>query len=373
MSFLALIVQNVCRRPGRSFLTAIGVAIGVAAVVTLISLSSGFERSWGAAYDASAADLLVGKSTTRRPLPAPFSESMVAELRKLPEVGDAAGTFTDLLSIEDSPAMLVFGWEPKSFLWDHLTLLEGRWPADNDERTIALGSVAANMLAKAVGDTVQIEDQRFRVCGRFTSPSFSENGSVLMALHQMQAATAHGDYINFVTLRLKPGAAPNALDRVRAEVRDRFTGFSAETAGDLLHRNVAIQASKAMSLATSLVAFVIGGIGITNTVLMSVLERRHEIAILLALGWRRARVMKMIVSESTLLSVVGGVAGVALGVLTLRGLQWSSWFRGKIETDPSLWLLGSALLLSLCLGALCGLYPAWRGAQVPVIEGLYHE
>ena len=373
MSFFALVIQNVLRRPGRSLLTAIGIAVGVAAGVILISLAWGFERSWGAAYDASGADLLVGKNTTRRPLPTPFSGSTVTVLRQLPQVGDAAGVLTELLSIEDSPAVLVFGWEPNSFLWNHLSLLDGRWPKDSDERVVALGSVAADMLAKSVGDTVQIEESQYRVCGRFTSPSFSENGAAVMALRQLQAATSREDQINFVTLRLKPGAGPNALNQVRAEVRSRLSGFTAETSGDLLRRNVAIQAAKAMSLATSLVALVIGAIGITNTILMSVLERRHEIAVLLALGWRRARVMKMIVIESTLLSAVGGLTGVMLGVLTLRALQWSPWFRGKIDTDASLFLLASALLLSVCLGALCGLYPAWRGARVPVIEGLYHE
>jgi putative ABC transport system permease protein len=373
MSFVALVFHNVSRRPARSLLTAVGVAVGMAAVVVLVSLAWGFERTWAAGYNASGADLLVGKNTTRRPLPTPFSASTVAELKTLPHVAEAAGVLTELLSIEDAPALIVFGWEPRCFLWDHLTLLDGRWPHDSDERTVALGTVAADMLGKSVNDPVEIEGQEFRVCGRFTSPSFSENGAVLMSLRQAEAVTAREGQVNFAALRMKPGAGSAAQDELRATIRTRFPGLSAETSGELIRRNVAIQAANAMSLATSLVALVIGAVGITNTVLMSVLERRHEIAVLLALGWRRARVMRMIVTESTVLSTLGGLAGVAAGHFTLRALQWAPWFRGKIETDASAWLLCSALALSVCLGALCGLYPAWRGARLPVIEGLYHE
>jgi putative ABC transport system permease protein len=372
MSFLALVIHNLTRRPARSLLTAVGVAVGIAAIVVLFSLAWGFERTWGAAYNASGADLLVGKSSSRRLLPSPFSDSTVAELQSLPQVRAAAGVLAEMLSIEDVPALLVFGWEPGSFLWDHLTLLEGRWP-EAGERAVALGSVAADMLGKSLGDPVQIEEYEFRVCGRFTSPSFSENGAVLMAMHVMQDVTAREEEVNFVSLRLAADAGPAVVDEVRAQVRSRFRGLHAETSGEVVRRNLAIQAAKAMTLATSLVALLIGAVGISNTVLMSVLERRHEIAVLLALGWRRTRLMKMIVLESTLLSALGGATGILAGDLVLRALQWAPSFRGKLETEANGWLLLSALLLAAGLGALCGLYPAWRGSRVLVIEGLYHE
>jgi putative ABC transport system permease protein len=373
MSLFALVLDNVLRRPTRSLLTVIGVAVGIGAVVILLSLAWGFERSWSAAYAASGADLLVGKVSLGRPLPWPFPGSTAAELRKLPEVQDASGVLTELLSIEDAPAVIVFGWEPKSFLWNHLTLLEGRWPRDDDEHAVALGTVSADMLAKRVGDVVQIETNEYLVCGRFTSSSFSENGAVVMALGQLQSISAHEGQVNFVTLKLKSDAGQGALDDVRAEVHSRYSGFSAETSGEVVGRNVAIQAAKAMSLATSLVALVIGGLGITNTVLMSVMERRREIAVLMALGWRRARVIKVIVIESSLLSAVGGLIGAGTGFVMLRALQEAPWFRGKIETDASVWLLAAAMILSLCLGGLCGLYPAWWASRVSVVEGLRHE
>jgi putative ABC transport system permease protein len=373
MFFFSMALKNVLRRPGRSLLTILGVAIGIAAVVTLASIAWGFERSWTSAYHARGGDLLVGKLTTRRPLPTPFPEAIGADLKKLPQVEEAVGVLTDLISIEDASTIIVLGWEPKSFLWQHLNLIEGRWPADDDERAVALGSIASAMLNKSVGDTVQIEAYEFKVCGRFTSQALSENGAVLMSLRQLQIVTGRDGLVNFLTLKLRPGIGPGAAEQVDAWVHAHLNGFGAYTSGEVVDRNIAVQAAKAMSLATSLVALIVGAVGITNTVLMSVLERLHEIAVLLAVGWRRARVVKMILIESMLLSFVGGLAGVAIGVLALRLLQLAPWFRGKIETDAGAALLGSALLISMILGALGGLYPALRGSRMSVLEGLHHE
>jgi putative ABC transport system permease protein len=373
MLFLSIAIKNVLRRPGRSLLTIVGIAIGIAAVIALLSLAWGFERSWAGAYHARGADLLVGKITTRRPLPTPFEATIGSEIKKLPQVQEAAGVLTDLISIEDAPTMIVLGWEPNTFLWQHLTLVEGRWPANSDERMVALGSIAAEMLSKSVGDTIQIEALEFKVCGRFPSQAISENGAVLMSLRQLQAVTGREGMVNFLTLKLKSGIVPGAADQVAALVRARFSGFNAYTSNEVVDRNIAIQAAKALSLAISLVALLIGAVAITNTVLMSVLERLHEIAVLLAVGWQRTRVIKMILIESIMLSFVGGLVGIALGVLALRMLQIAPWFRGKIETEASVTLMGSVLLVSVILGAIGGLYPAWRGSRIPVVEGLHHE
>lgn len=373
MSFLTIALKNILRRPGRSFLTCIGIAVGIATIVTLFNLSQGFERTWVNAYSASRADLVVGRQSSHRPLPAPFSVDVARDLKKLNHVEEATGVLADLLSIEDAPTMLVFGWEPNSFLWDHLTLIEGRWPIAEEERAVALGSIASEMLHKSLNDTVQIEDFEYRVCAKFASESISENGAILMPLHQLQEATDRKDSINYVSLKLKPGSGSEAALQVRDAVRSRFKGFSAETTGEVIRRNIAVQAVKAMCLATSLVALVIGGVGIMNTVLMSVIERIQEIAILLAVGWRRSRIMKLILFESILLSFAGGIAGTALGYLALQSLQFASWFRGKIETNADTTSLVSALILSVALGALSGIYPAWRGSRTSAVEGLHHE
>jgi putative ABC transport system permease protein len=128
MRFLTVIFKNLLRRRTRSLLTVVGIAVGVAAVVTMTAIAWGFEKSWAKAYTARGTDLAVTKTTSKSPMPLPFDVTVGDELSKLPGVHSAAGILTDFMGIEESPGMIVFGWEPDSFLWEHLKLAEGRWP-----------------------------------------------------------------------------------------------------------------------------------------------------------------------------------------------------------------------------------------------------
>jgi putative ABC transport system permease protein len=373
MSFLDIALKNLIRRPMRSALTVVGIAIAIAAVVALTSLAWGFGRTWTSAYLARGTDLIVGKKSNQRPLPTPFSESVARGIEQLPEVAAASGTLGDLMSIEDAPALVVFGWPGDSFLWDHLTLREGRWPRTSDTRALALGAVAAELLSKHAGDTLQMEDESFTISAVFTSPAVSENGSVLMVLEDLQRITHQDGLVNMINVRLHPEAGVAALESARQAIQSTFPDLSAFSVGEVGDRNTAVQAAKAMSLATSAVALAVGVVGVTNTVLMSVFERLHDFAVLLAMGWRPRRIVKLVVLESALLSVSGCVAGIAAGLGVLAIVRSTPWVRGKIETDASVELLLTVLASTLVVGVLAGLYPAWVGARISPATGLRHE
>ncbi len=373
MLFLTVVLKNLLRRPARSLLTLAGIAIGVAAVVALTSVAWGFEGSWERAYAARGTDLIVTKVTSQSPMPAPFSESKRAELLRMPHVRQVNGLLSDLVSIEESPTVLVFGWEPGGFLWEHLHLVQGRWPADEKEKTAVLGVVAADILKKGVGSTVVVETGEYTVCGIFDSGALVENGAVILTLPQLQQVTENEGKVNFFNLRLDPGTTPAELEDLRAAIRARFPGFSAFTAGEVAQNNSAIRVAKAMSWATSLLALLVGAVGVMNTVLMSVFERTHEIGVLLAIGWRRSRIVRLILYESMVLSLSGGIAGSALGFAAVKLLQWSPILRGKIEGEVSPGLFAVALSVALGLGMLGGLYPAYRGSRLPPGEALRYE
>ncbi len=235
------------------------------------------------------------------------------------------------------------------------------------------GTVAADVLKKAVGSKVQIETTEFTVCGIFESSALVENGSLILPLRQLQEATERQGRVNFLNLKLKPGTTPAEVDRLRATIKERYPSFKAFAAGEVAQNNSAIQIAKAMSWATSIIALVVGAVGVTNTVLMSVFERTHEIGILLAIGWRRVRILRMILLESMLLSLVGGFVGIGFGFVTVRILQNTPLMRGKIEGYISTGLLGGALLIALALGILGGLYPACRGSRLHPRAALNYE
>jgi len=373
MIFVGVVGKNLLHRPTRSLLTITGIAIGIAAVVALSSIAWGFERSWERADSARGADLIVLKITTRDPMGAPFEAGMKDELLRLPRVVEASGLLSDLMSIEDAPPALVFGWELRGFLWKHLRLVEGRWPKDDADRAVVLGTVAASTMGKSVGSTIHIETEDYLVCGIFESEALIENGCVVMALPQLQRITDNAGKITYMYFKVAPGTTPGQLEQLRQTIKSRYDGFQALTSSEVARNNAAIQVAKAMSWATSLIALIVGAVGVMNTVLMSVFERTHEIGILLAIGWRRSRIVRMILYESTALSFVGGLAGIGLGFVAVKLLEALPWMRGKIEGEMSLELFAIAAGVALALGLLGGLYPAYRGSRLHPSEALRYE
>ncbi len=373
MSFLTLVFKNLLRRPTRSLLTMTGIAVGIAAVVALSSIAWGFQRSWEQAYAARGTDLIVTRITSRNPLPAPFEESIKGALLNLPHVQRVSGLLSDMVSIEDAPTVLVFGWERDGFLWGHLKLVSGRWPADDTEKVVVIGTVAAEVLRKSVGDAIHIENDDFTVCGTFDSAALVENGAIVMALRQMQRVMEYPGRVNFFNLKLAPDTTDQQVEELRQAIKSRLPGYNAFTGGEVAQNNTAIQAAKAMSWATSLIALVVGAVGVMNTMLMSVFERTHEIGVLLAIGWKRSRIVRLIVYESIAVSSVGGIEGILLGFVAVKLLQITPWIRGKIEGEISLQLFGLALVIALVLGVLGGLYPAYRGSRLHPSEALRHE
>ena len=134
-----------------------------------------------------------------------------------------------------------------------------------------------------------------------------------------------------------------------------------------------IQVSRAMAWMTSIVAVLIGGIGMLNTMLMSVMERVREIGILRAVGWRKSRVVGMVLGEALVLSLIGAFFGILGAVLLTRFLATLPRVNGFLtgEIAPSVMLQG--LGIAIIVGLLGGLYPAWRAARLLPTEAVRHE
>lgn len=371
MTLAGMVWRNLFRRRTRTLLTVLGISVGIAAVVALTGFARGLERGWRDAYEARGTDLVVTKITSRSPLPAPFEHAALREFLESPAIEASAGLLSDMMGIEDSPAVLVFGWELPSFLWEHLRFTDGRAPQGGAAREAALGKIAASSLGKKTGDPIQIEFEEFRVSGIFESPALVENGAVILPLEQMQAATGRAGKVNFLNLRLKERETGAA--EIKARLGRLHQGFSALDSAEVASRNSGIEIARAMSWATSLLALFVGMFGVTNTMLMSVFERVREIGILLAIGWRRRRVMAMILLESLFLSLLGGALGLAGGIAAATALGTSELLRGRLEAEIGPGLFLTAMGLSVALGLLAGIYPAWRASRLQPGEALRAE
>lgn len=364
MNIAGFAIGNLARRPARTLLTALSIALGVAAIVALTAIAWGFEASWQQASDARGADLIVTRQAYRNALPTPFVAAPVQQaVRELPQVAAAAALLSELQSIDDAPPMFVFGWESDSFLWQHLRLAGGRWPGP-DERALVLGSVAARVLGRAPGDTVMLDGQRFVVAGVYESAALIENGAAILPLRALQAMTDRPGKASVLSVRLAPGAGEAERQAVTERLRQAFPGFVALASADLVRSNAMVRIAKAMSGATMLIAGLVGALVVLNAMLINVQERTAEIGVLRAAGWRRGRVVRLVLLEAGVLAAAGGLLGVLLGMAGALALAQHELLQGRIDPIFTPGLLAAVLGFTLATGAAGGAYPAWRAARL---------
>jgi putative ABC transport system permease protein len=371
MNLVTMVWKNLWRRRVRTGLTLVGIAVGIAAVVALTGFARGLESGWRNTYEARGTDVVITKVASRSPVPTHFAQAALDDVVSSPPVTDSAGLLSDIMGIELAPTMFVFGWEFPSFLWDHLTIQEGRLPSGEGARELMLGALAARTLEKQVGDTVQVEFEQFTVVGVYQSAALVETGAIIMPLGDMQRATDRDGQVNFINVRLADPETSTA--RLRERLESLHPGFSALGSSEVASRNSGVEVAQAMSFATSLIALVVGAFGVTNTMLMSVFERTREIGILLAIGWKRWRVMSMILLESLLLALAGGALGTVGGLIAARMMEQIPLLRGRLQAEVSVELFVIAFVVATGLGCAAGLYPAWRAAQMQPSDALRAE
>ena len=360
MTFFDVITRGLTRRPVRTGLTLLGISVGIAAVVALIGLSRGLVTSWTAGLKERGTDIVV--NNMRGSLtPKPFPASTRDRIAHLPGVAATCMILVDLMSIENAELMIVSGREWGCFAWDNLKLVSGRMPNDQNERAVVLGTAAADILKKKVGDTVQIETEELAVVGIVNGGAFVENGSLVLSLPLLQQIMGNQNQISAIDVRVTPGTD---IQRLCAEINRLVPEAHADPAGEHIAGSEGYRVINAMSWGTSLLAVLVGVLGVTNTMLMSVFERKQEIAILLALGWRQSRIVRMILWESALLGFFGGIIGVLLGIIGVQLLKHAPALRGMLEPDLRANLVLEAVAIAVFVGVLSGLYPAWRSSRV---------
>ncbi len=363
MTFFTIVVRGLLRRPVRTGLTLVGISVGIAAVVALVGLASGYEKSIDKQLDVIGVDIVVSNMSGGF-LPKVFDASLQTRIAKLPGVAETTTVLMEMQSVEDAPMMMVSGREWGGFTWGKLNVIEGRMPRDGAERAVILGHMAAEVLKKKVGDTVQIDAEELPVVGIVDGRAVVENGAIMLSLQVLQEVTGNEGKVNFVDVRVTPNSTKEQVNQLCAQIKELFPEGRAMVAGEVVASSQGFRIARAMSWSTSLLAIIVGVLGVMNTMLMTVFERTHEIGILLAVGWTRARIVSMVLCESALLGLLGGLVGVAFGAFGIGILEHTTGVRGLLEPDISTNLLLVSVGIAVVVGVVSGLYPAWRSSRL---------
>ena len=192
----------------------------------------------------------------------------------------------------------------------------------------------------------------------------------MIPLRAAQRLFGQPNKVSFLSIWLED---PQQADVVIQKIETRFPTADVGKASEFVEDLSDMEMLRGGTWGIAALALVVGGLGMTNTMIMSVFERTREIGVLRAVGWRRQQVLSMIVRESMTLSAIGGLAGCVVGVAGGVLLNLSPIMQGFLQLEFSLGLFVQALGTAAVLGMVGGVYPAWRASNLQPVEALRYE
>lgn len=375
MTGMSMIYKNLMRRKIRTLLTVLGISIGVAAIVSLSALADGFQMGYTALISGSQADLVISQPNSFDLSMSAIDEALLTELAPMPEIDQISGMIQGYSEAEGQPFFFVFGYPEDSFVLSRYAIKSGvalNMPQAKSGRgrPLILGSAAAEVLKKSVGESLHIGGTVFRVIGIYETGDAMEDAGAVMLLKDAQELLGKPRQVSLFYIKLKD---PELRERLIQRVQRRFPDLSIGGARDLAEKTSSADFFNGYVWVISSLAIVIGGVGMMNSQLMSVFERTREIGVLRAIGWRKSKILGLIFGEALMVCLGGGVCGSLIGVLLIYALSASTTFFGvNLSTlRPQQFLTAFGVVIGL--GITGGLYPAWRAAQLHPIEALRYE
>ncbi len=279
---IGVVIANVLRRRGRTLLTASGIAVGVATIVALLALTSGLERRAGELVHLGRADLGVFQRNAADLTTSVLPLDLVQRLRRRPEVADATPIQLLVESIAGEPSAVVFGARPDGFLTERLVITRGR--ALGDDRSVLLGDGLARRLTLDPGATLNVAGRDLRVVGVYHAGiSFEDQGAVVTLPLAQRLAGRRPDEVSTIAVALRPQVKADVAEAaLRRALPSLQVIASPEEAARVGANSVLI--ANAVPILVAL-ALIVGGLGVANTMVMAVLERSRETALLAAVGW----------------------------------------------------------------------------------------
>ena len=399
MKFRSLIFKNISRNKSRSALAIFGIAIGVAAVIGLGLLAEGLPSSTQSALTAGAADFSVIAKTSGTEGPngqgGPvgsfggqelINQTKIGEIQQISGVGSAVGVLRTMTNLDNTTSTTTNSSSPGEANFQSMTTLIGidsnsismndivitnGSVYSNGANEIIIGKSAAERSNKTIGDTISISNQTFKVVGIYETGNFQDDGGIVMSLDKLQNLTNNTGEVSLILVKASNGADSDELaTAIQEQYPDELTTSSSLSGMDRMNQGLDVINTAVWAI--SLVAILVGGIIVVITMLKAVSERTREIGVLRAIGWTRQRIIKMIIGESILLSLIAIVVGLIVGIGIVEILGSTGMIPGLMPSfSVSLFVKGIGV--ALLLGIIGGIYPAYRASRLEPTEALRYD
>ncbi|WP_025324375.1 ABC transporter permease [Deferrisoma camini] len=385
MSYWKLVWKNLTRRRSRFVFTLSAIAVGIASVVTLLSLGTGLEAEIRKQADVLGANLVVTPRgwcayeqisvLTGESLPEAIPNDTVQAIERIGGL-EAVPYLTQRAVLHNQPVPLVGILPERMRAFKNWRVARGDYRLDGSH--VVVGSGISDKFRLAVGDTVRIRGQEFAVSGILEPVGNRDDLAVYMDLAVAQRLYGAGDKVSFVAVRV------DDIGRTDDYIAAIQSAADVDVVSDkqLLRSVLAIVGSVGNALQLiAAVAVLAACFGITNTMMTAIYERRREIGILGALGAGRGTVFSVFVGESAVYGLLGGIVGVVVGfafsyfAAPYIGQNEFTAFVGS-EQSVSVFDLGitiQALVFAVLVASLSGVYPALRAARLSPVEAIRYE
>jgi putative ABC transport system permease protein len=387
MTIPKLVLKNIIRRKGRFIFTLLGITIGIASFVTLLSLGGGLKKEIQKQASELGANLVVTPKgwcayeqvsvLTGEQLPEaiPFDEvKKISAIKGL----TAVPYLTERTAYKNNPVSVI-GILPETMRrFKNWETEQGKYFEAEDEKALVIGSGIARQFDLKPGDELTVKGQRFPIRGILKETGGKDDIAVYMPLVVAQKLYGVGDNVSFIAIKVDDIAK---IDVYILQIQET-SNVAVVSDKQLLKSVLSIVGTVSVTLQLiAAVAILAAAFGIINTMMTAISERKREIGILQALGAPQGTIFSIFFLESGCYGLLGGVIGVVSGLLFslaaspyISQNEFTSLIRGSELADAlDMQIIIGSLLFSVAVSLSSGLYPAWKAARLTPVEAISYE
>ncbi len=397
--YFNIAIKSIKTRTLRSFLTILGIVIGVFLIISLLSLSEGLKSTINQQLQAMGGEMIMvmpGSDMFSSMIfgGAKLQKEDIEAIQKAKDVDIVIGySYTGTIARYEgeSKQVAIAGLGPWKEALDIFSIFQGwslrkgRWPSKGNQ--VLIGQQVADKIFSekiTAGSKITIKGRKFEATGILNSLGSQQDDSMVymnMDVYQDLTGEKRGT-ASYAMAKIEKGAEENvvaeAIEESLKETRKRrlgtdeadFSVITSEKMGELAGNILGIIQVVIIGFAS--IAIVVGGIGITNSMFTSVRERTREIGIMKAIGATNSAILSIFLIEAGIIGILGGVGGLLLGSILAEVINYYA------QTDPSFyftatvspWMIVFALVFSLFVGCLAGFLPARHAAKLKPVDAL---
>jgi putative ABC transport system permease protein len=391
--------HNLRSRKLRSWLTMIGIFIGIGAVVALVAVSTGLQKSITEQFQQLGTDKLMiqvkGEFMPTKDSPTQMREKDVEAVLKTKGVVESVGMVFGAARIEFNDEIayhLLIGLSEDAIglmsefgNWD---IVSGRAIKDSDKNKVAVGYNywTKGIFTKPVKlrDKIKINDEEYTIIGLYDKIGNPEDDAqIYISLDKTREVLGYTDEVQWILARTAAGADPlQVAESVKKELRKSRglekgkEDFTVQTFEEYIKSfETVLGIVEVILVGIAAISLLVGGIGIMNTMYTSVLQRTQEIGIMKSIGAKNSNIASLFLVESGMLGFFGGIIGIILGIGIGKAVEYAAALYGLsiLKIYFPWYLVVGALTFSFLIGALSGLLPAIRASKLNPVESLRYE